>query len=114
MWRGTLTGKKGCAILPPESILNRCVTVLSGTNLSYYIEKCNSCRLVLFSSEQLADRICVRRLHDEGKVFWQDINQLANLNLASSFLEMADMMLHSTYSEFVYEIDGEHREKKFY
>ena len=51
---------------------------------------------------------------DEGKVFWQDINQLANLNLASSFLEMADMMLHSTYSEFVYEIDGEHWEKKFY
>lgn len=31
---------------------------------------------------------------DEGKVFWQDINQLANLNLASSFLEMADMMFH--------------------
>ncbi|MCU5754094.1 hypothetical protein OBG91_12400 [Lactococcus lactis] len=51
---------------------------------------------------------------DEGKVFWQDINQLANLDLASSFLEMADMMLHSTYSEFVYEIDGEHWEKKFY
>lgn len=51
---------------------------------------------------------------DEGKVFWQNINQLTDLKLASSFAEMAEMMLRSSYSEFIYEIDGDTWKKKFY
>ncbi|KZK12937.1 mutator protein [Lactococcus cremoris] len=51
---------------------------------------------------------------DEGKVFWQNINQLTDLKLASGFAEMAEMMLRSSYSEFIYEIDGDTCKKKFY
>nr|WP_282671471.1 hypothetical protein [Lactococcus cremoris]WKC57274.1 hypothetical protein LLUC073_13920 [Lactococcus cremoris] len=51
---------------------------------------------------------------DEGKVFWQNINQLTDLKLASGFAEMAEMMLRSSYSEFIYEIDGDTWKKKFY
>nr|WP_282674701.1 hypothetical protein [Lactococcus cremoris] len=51
---------------------------------------------------------------DEGKVFWQNINQLTDLKLASGFAEMAEMMLRSSCSEFIYEIDGDTWKKKFY
>ena len=60
-----------------------------------------------FSGELIAET-------DEGKVFWQEINHLGDLKLASGFAEMAEMMLHPSYSEFIYEIDGEVWEKKFY
>ncbi len=50
----------------------------------------------------------------EGKVFWHEINDLEQLNLASSFSEMAEMMLRCTYNEFIYEIKGSVWEKKFF
>lgn len=50
----------------------------------------------------------------EGKVFWHEINGLEQLNLASSFSEMAEMMLRCTYNEFIYEIKGSVWEKKFF
>lgn len=50
----------------------------------------------------------------EGKVFWHEINGLEQLNLASSFSEMAEMMLRCTYNEFIYEIKGAVWEKKFF
>ena len=50
----------------------------------------------------------------EGKVFWHEINGLEQLNLASSFSEMAAMMLRCTYNEFIYEIKGSVWEKKFF
>lgn len=50
----------------------------------------------------------------EGKVYWEKIERLPELNLASGFAEMAQMMLGSSYTEFSYEIKQERWTKKFY
>lgn len=51
---------------------------------------------------------------EEGRVFWTDIDELPNLNLASGFLEMSEIMLEHKYDEFAYEIKGDSWEKVFY
>ncbi|MDR2977005.1 MAG: 8-oxo-dGTP diphosphatase [Streptococcaceae bacterium] len=51
---------------------------------------------------------------EEGRVFWTNIDELPKLNLASSFLEMSQLMLEDNFTEFIYEIDGDTWKKKFY
>lgn len=50
----------------------------------------------------------------EGEVYWEDISKINELELSSGFIEMAEMMLHHTYSEFFYDIEDGVWNKEFY
>lgn len=58
----------------------------------------------LFSTQQFEGTLLDAT--SEGKVFWQDINTLKDCHLANGFLDMANMMLYHTHTEFYYEIEG--------
>lgn len=67
----------------------------------------------LFATTEFSGKLLTET--DEGKVYWLDIAQLKNReDLASGFIEMAEMMLQQKYAEFSYDINGEDWKKVFY